>query len=44
MSKHRLNSNADEKLCEHHIKIDNTNLSPEQVVELVLNEFNELKK
>ena len=44
MNKYRLNSNADEKLCEHHIKIDNTNLSPEHVVELVLNEFNELKK
>ena len=40
MEKYRLNSNENEKICENHLKIDNTNLSPKQVVNIILKEFN----
>lgn len=39
MNKHRLNSNEEEVVCENHIKIDNTNLLPEQVADIVIKKF-----
>ena len=36
MQEHRLNSNEDEYLCENHIKIDNTNLTPEEVSDVII--------
>jgi broad-specificity NMP kinase len=36
---HRLNSNEDETLCENHIKIDNTYLSPDDVADMVIERF-----
>ena len=36
---HRLNSNADEVWFEHHLKIDNTNLTPDQVADKVIEAF-----
>ena len=40
MKKYRLNSNDDEYICQNHIKIDNTNLSPEEVANIVIEKFN----
>ena len=40
MKKYRLNSNEGETICENHLKIDNTNLSPEEVADIVINNFN----
>ncbi len=40
MKKYRLNSNDDEIICENHLKIDNTNLEPEEVANIVINKFN----
>ncbi len=40
MQEHRLNSNDDEFLCENHIKIDNTNLSPEEVADIIIEQLN----
>lgn len=37
--KHRLNSNADEIWFENHIKIDNTNLSPDEVADMIIRSF-----
>ena len=37
--KHRLNSNSDEIWFENHIKIDNTNLTPDEVADLVIEKF-----
>lgn len=38
--KHRLNSDSDEFWFENHIKIDNTNLEPDEVADMVINKFN----
>lgn len=38
--RHRLNSNSDEILFENHIKIDNTNLEPDEVADIVIRTFN----
>ena len=40
MDKHRLNSKEGEKVCPNHIKINNTNLSPEEVVNIIVDKFN----
>ena len=37
--KYRLNSDPEEYICENHIKIDNTNLSPEEVVDIIVKKF-----
>ena len=37
MNKYRLNSNEGETICPNHTKINNTNLSPEDVADLVIN-------
>lgn len=39
MQKYRLNSNEGETICPNHLKIDNTNLSPEEVANIVTNHF-----
>lgn len=39
MSKYRLNSTDDEFICPNHIKINNTNLSPEEVADIVVQRF-----
>ncbi len=39
MKNHRLNSNDDEYICENHIKINNTYLSPEEVANIVVKKF-----
>lgn len=40
MEKYRLNSYDDEFICDNHIKIDNTNLQPEEVAEIIIGKFN----
>jgi hypothetical protein len=37
--KHRLNSNEDEVLCKNHLKLDNTDLSADQVADMVITCF-----
>ena len=37
--KYRLNSFEDEFICENHLKIDNTNLEPDEVAEMVIKKF-----
>ncbi len=49
MKKYRLNSNDGETICPNHIKINNTNLEPEEVADQVITHFqhqqtNPLKK
>lgn len=39
MEKYRLNSNEGEMICPNHIKINNTNLSPEEVADIVIQKF-----
>ena len=39
MKKYRLNSNDGETICPNHIKINNTNLEPEEVAEQVISRF-----
>ena len=39
MKKYRLNSNDGELICHNHIKINNTNLTPEEVAEQVITNF-----
>lgn len=39
MKKYRLNSNEGEMICANHIKINNTNLSPEEVSDIVVQKF-----
>ena len=39
MKKYRLNSNEGETICPNHLKIDNSNLSPEEVANIVTNHF-----
>ena len=40
MEKYRLNSYEDEFICDNHIKIDNTNLQPEEVADIIIEKFN----
>lgn len=37
--RHKLNSDADELWFENHIKIDNTNLEPDEVSDIIINTF-----
>ena len=39
MEKYRLNSNEDEFICENHIKINNDNLSPEEVADIIIEKY-----
>ena len=39
MEKYKLNTDDGEYLFENHLKIDNTNLSPDEVVEIIIKEF-----
>ena len=39
MEKYRLNSYDDEFICDNHIKIDNTNLQPEAVADIIIEKF-----
>lgn len=39
MNKYRLNSNEGETICPNHIKINNTNLSPDEVTDIVIEKF-----
>lgn len=39
MNKYKLNSNEGETICPNHIKINNTNLSPEEVTNIVIKKF-----
>ena len=39
MENHRLNSEDGEEWFEHHLKIDNTNLLPDEVADMVIEEF-----
>jgi len=38
--RHRLNSAPDEVWFEHHLKIDNTNLEPDEVADIIISTFN----
>ncbi len=40
VEKYRLNSLEGEMICPNHIKIDNTNLSPGEVTDIIVNKFN----
>ena len=40
VEKYRLNSLEGEMICPNHIKIDNTNLSPDEVTDIIVNKFN----
>lgn len=40
VEKYRLNSYEGEYLCEHHLKINNDNLLPEEVADIIIKEFN----
>ena len=42
--KYRLNSYEDEYICDTHIKIDNTNLSPEEVADIIIKKYKLKKK
>ena len=44
VEKYRLNSNEGEYICENHIKINNNNLSPEEVVDIIVEKFNLIPK
>ena len=37
--RHRLNSNEDEIWFKNHLKIDNTNLKPDEVADIVIKKF-----
>ena len=39
MEKYRLNSNDGEKIVPNHIKINNTNLAPEEVADMIIQDF-----
>ena len=39
VEKYRLNSYEDEFICENHLKIDNTNLDPDMVADMIIKEF-----
>ena len=38
--RHRLNTKEGEILFENHLKIDNTNLSPDEVADIVIGKYN----
>lgn len=38
--RHRLNTEEGETLFENHLKIDNTNLSPDEVADIVIEKYN----
>jgi len=38
--KHKLNTDEGETIFQNHLKIDNTNLSPNEVADIVINRFN----
>lgn len=38
--KYRLNSNEGETICPNHLKIDNSNLSPDEVSDIIVEHFN----
>lgn len=40
LKKYRLNTNEGEKLFENQIKINNTNLEPDEVADIVIEKFN----
>ena len=40
MHKYRLNSNEGEKVCANHIKINNDNLSPDEVSDIIIEKLN----
>ena len=40
MEKYRLNSNEGEEICPNHLKINNTDLSPEEVSTIIVERFN----
>ena len=44
MEKYRLNSNDGETICPNHLKINNTNLSPDEVSNIVVEKFGLLIK
>ena len=39
MEKYKLNTNEEEYFCAKHIKIDNTNLSPDEVSEIIIDKY-----
>lgn len=39
MKRYRLNSNEGETICPNHLKINNTKLSPEEVADIVIQEY-----
>ena len=39
MEKYRLNSNEGETICPNHLKINNTNLSPDEVSNIIMEQF-----
>ncbi len=39
MDKYRLNSNEGETICPNHLKINNTNLSPDEVSNIIIEKF-----
>lgn len=39
IEKYRLNSNEGETICSNHLKIDNTNLSPDEVSNMIIERF-----
>ena len=39
MEKYRLNSYEDEFVCENHIKINNNNLLPEEVADIIIDKY-----
>ena len=40
MKKYRMNTYENEYICENHLKIDNTNLSPDEVANIVIEKYN----
>lgn len=44
MDKYRLNSNEGETICPNHLKINNTNLSPDEVSNIIMEQFGLTKK
>lgn len=44
MDKYRLNSNEGETMCPNHLKINNTNLSPDEVSNIIMEQFGLTKK
>lgn len=44
IEKHRLNSNDGETICLNHLKINNTNLSPDEVSDIIIEKFNLIRE